>query len=291
MNGSIERNKHMRTRPYASADDLARLQHFNAQQIARDPVGWLEPGDIPHRLYGRLRAYNPSEMLRLWEDDAGTILGWALAQPPDTFDIQSADSQVIAEALAWVEPRLSAATFRAHGYAPDPNAAPYAITWRSLHEPLPDPRLPDGFTVRAAQGLGDAAPLADVHNRAFNATWTAESYATYMQAPGYAAEREFVAVAPDGRFGAFTVTWHDTINRTGYFEPVGTHPDFRRLGLASAVMTVAMQRMRAHGLEHAIVVHEPVDKNPASAALYASLGFVLRFSTDLYKKTRPHPHP
>ena len=39
----------------------------------------------------------------------------------------------------------------------------------------------------------------------------------------------------------------------GQFEPVGTHPDHRRRGLASAVMAAGMDWMWARGLRQAFV--------------------------------------
>ena len=87
-------------------------------------------------------------------------------------------------------------------------------------------------------------------------------------------EYEFVVVAPDGRFAAFTNVWVDDVNRSLLFEPVGTHSDFRRRGLGKALMAHVLQRMRAErGIECAYVCHAPPSKNPAAAALYASVGF------------------
>lgn len=289
-----------RSRPYRDANDLARLQHYNAAQIAQDACGWLHPGDIPHRLFNGGRRHKPADLLRLWEDDAGEIAGWALLMPQKSFDVQSHDASVIAEALAWVESSLTADSigteiwdsdaFRAaisaqHGFAPDSDA-PYAVTLRALDDLPPVPRLPDGFSIRAAAGVHEAEALAAVHAGSFGSQWTGAQYAQVMESPGYAAERELVVVAPDGRFAAFTVTWHDALNQLGYFEPVGTHADFRRLGLARAMMIHAMHAMRAAGMTQASVVHEAAQKNPASAALYAALGFTPQYNTHLWVKNR-----
>lgn len=149
--------------------------------------------------------------------------------------------------------------------------------------------LSDGFSLRAATGTEDAEQLAAVHAAAFDSGWTAEEYAAVMRSPGYSPAREFVVVAPDRRFAAFAVTWHDTHNRTGYFEPVGTHPEFQRRGLGRAVMIHAMRVMQVAGLLTAIVVHEPPEENPGSAGLYNSLGFEVRHTTHLHQKDRCVP--
>ena len=98
-------------------------------------------------------------------------------------------------------------------------------------------------------------------------------------------EYEFVVVAPDGRFAAFTNIWIDEVNRSLLFELVGTHSDFRRRGLAKALMLHLLRLMPVErGIECAYVCHEPPDKNLASTALYASIGF--KKLHDIYKYTR-----
>jgi len=136
---------------------------------------------------------------------------------------------------------------------------------------LADPAVPNGYAIRAVSGLDEAAALAEVHAASFGSTWTAEMYRKVMQSPGYAAEREFIVEATAGTFAAFTVTWHDRMNRTGLLEPVGTHPDHRRRGLGKALVLFAMRKMAAEGMEWAIVTNEGT--NEASRALYRACGF------------------
>lgn len=102
-----------------------------------------------------------------------------------------------------------------------------------------------GFSFRSARGMEEAAALTAVHNGAFGSIWTPELYRYVMQSPGYAPERELVIQAPDGTFAAFTVTWHDPLNRMGLFEPVGVHRDFQRRGFGRALMLYGLQRLAA----------------------------------------------
>jgi GNAT superfamily N-acetyltransferase len=92
-----------------------------------------------------------------------------------------------------------------------------------------------------------------------------------MESPGYAPERELVIQAPDGTFAAFTVIWYDHLNRTGLFEPVGTHKDHRRRGFGRAIMMYGMQQMAAAGMEFAAVAH--FGHNEAARGLYQACGF------------------
>jgi ribosomal protein S18 acetylase RimI-like enzyme len=75
---------------------------------------------------------------------------------------------------------------------------------------------------------------------------------------------------PNEALAAFTVTWHDSVNRAGFLEPVGTHPDHRHRGLGKAVVLHAMHQMRAAGMTHATVANTGTDE--ASRALYEACG-------------------
>ncbi|MER6177880.1 GNAT family N-acetyltransferase [Streptosporangium sp. NPDC001681] len=56
----------------------------------------------------------------------------------------------------------------------------------------------------------------------------------------YRPELDLVAVSPGGDVVAYCQGWYDEVNGVGAFEPVGTHPGHRRLGLARAVCTAVM---------------------------------------------------
>ena len=155
-------------------------------------------------------------------------------------------------------------------------------TARSLRDPIPDKPLPDGFSMRPVAGEHEAGLVAEVHNGAFTPKWDAETYLTVMRTPGFQIDHELVVVAPDGRFAAFTIIWLDPISYGGYFEPVGCHRDFQRRGLTSALMYDGMRRMRAAGMETAIVRYNA--DNVAGVPLYRSVGFQPRYQIAEYRK-------
>ena len=98
-----------------------------------------------------------------------------------------------------------------------------------------------------------------------------EKYEILVGLPGYRYDLDAVAVAPDGSFAAMTMCWLDRVAELGYFEPVGTHQDHRRLGLAAAVTTFGLRRLRDEGAREAMVFADA--PNAASNALYQSVGF------------------
>ena len=67
---------------------------------------------------------------------------------------------------------------------------------------------------------------------------------------------------------AYCLAWLDDANGVGELEPVGTHPDHRRRGLAAAVR-FALQRLREQGAERAIVYSLAGSE---ATALYESIG-------------------
>jgi mycothiol synthase len=153
---------------------------------------------------------------------------------------------------------------------------------RSLAEPISDSALLEGFTIRSVAGEHEAALLAEVHISAFTPKWTAESYLEVMRSPSFKVENELVVVAPDGRFSAFLVYWLDPVSKSGLFEPVGCHQEFRRRGLTKALMANGMRRMIDAGMKTALIGNK-ID-NEAASSLYDSLG-LKKFTESLeYKK-------
>ncbi|WP_433291347.1 GNAT family N-acetyltransferase [Actinoplanes sp. CA-030573] len=165
----------------------------------------------------------------------------------------------------------------AHGYATDHEELGDTGGWTQLNERdltgLDEPVLPDGFRFRTA---GEVAPEAVV--RAHVDAWapsayTLESYAAVRRAPGYRDDLHILVEAPDGTMAASTIMWLDAVNKSVEFEPVGTHPGYRRLGLGRAMMLYAMHRARAAGATHATVVCLGAPGHPKARGLYYGVGF------------------
>jgi GNAT superfamily N-acetyltransferase len=102
---------------------------------------------------------------------------------------------------------------------------------------------------------------------------TVEKYAAVMQTWPYRPEFDFVVVAPDRTLACSALGWYDEANKVGEFEPVGTHPDHQRRGLASNLMLFGMQRLREAGATHAIVGCRGDDAYPIPKRVYHGIGF------------------
>ena len=98
-----------------------------------------------------------------------------------------------------------------------------------------------------------------------------ELYRQVQSAPGYRADLDVRAFYQDTLLASGCTCWVDEVGHYGQFQPVGTEEEHRRKGLASAVMTRAMENLRRYGAERVFVW---TDKNLDPAVrLYQSLGF------------------
>ena len=284
---------------YTGERDLQRMQAALAHWIKRigESTYW-HVGDVPHRIYDNIRGLFPlDEVVRLWEN-AGEVIGFAVAQPEtDRFDAflhpEYRGSGLEFEIVEWAyqATRVGMATFnrgthpvKANLFAGDTtrqncllqmgfeqDATYLCITSRSLLYRIDTPKVADGYTIRPTKGMSEAIALEQLHRDIWE--WSPQS--SYrdevMLKPCYDYQHELLAVAPDGTLAAHTIYWCDTLNKIGYFEPVGTHPNHQRRGLARALMNHAMLLMREQGLESVRVCFN--FQNEAAKSLYESLEF------------------
>lgn len=144
---------------------------------------------------------------------------------------------------------------------------------RHLDE-LPPPNLPAGYTLRTIDDATDVGRRVALHRVAFApSTMTEDKYATLQRTWPYGSGLDLAVEAADRSFAAFCTSWLDDENGVGELEPVGTHPDHGRRGLARAVCLAAMHALREHGARQVLVYARGDEGHPAPLALYSSLGF------------------
>lgn len=152
---------------------------------------------------------------------------------------------------------------------------------RSLAEPLPESRLPEGYTIRALgrENEADVAGFTASVNLVFRADFTPDAMSVCMGAP--TPHEDLAVISPDGTFAAFCTAWLIEANRVGTFEPVGTHPAYRRQGLGRAMMYDALRRLRASG---ATVAELGTGYGVPAVHFYEALGFHVAGTMDLWRK-------
>jgi GNAT superfamily N-acetyltransferase len=165
----------------------------------------------------------------------------------------------------------------AHGYQTDLAALADTGSWTQLNErdliDVAPPVLPDGFRFRTADEAGPRAAV-QAHVDAWHpSTYTAEGYEGVRQMDTYRGDLHVLVEAPDGTMAASTIMWLDEANKTAEFEPVGTHPGYRRRGLGTAMLRHGMHLAREAGATHMTVACLGAPGHPRARGLYYGVGF------------------
>ncbi len=152
-------------------------------------------------------------------------------------------------------------------------------------QPLETPHVAPGYSIRTtrSQEIADCQGIADLLNAAFGrTTHTAAEYQAFTRlAPSFRDDLDFVAVAANGVIAAYVGVAYDEENRMGIFEPVCTHPDHLRRGLARALMQEGLLRLREVGARDVVV--GTGDMIPANR-LYDNIGFTEAYQGVVWRK-------
>lgn len=157
------------------------------------------------------------------------------------------------------------------GYVPKPE---HAETEARLIVPeakaFPVPQLPEGFRLQSLADEFDVEKVHRVMHRGFNHDGEPsqdglEDRRRKVSVPDLRRDLTMVAVAPNGDYVSFACIWPVPSSTTCMVEPVATDPDYRRMGLGTAVVLEAVRRCAAEGATIAYV--------GSGQEFYLSMGF------------------
>jgi mycothiol synthase len=251
---------------------------------------------------------------RLWFDAGDRLVGFALVDHYQNlrfeFDPQAVSPGIESEIVVWGEAcirRAMQATgepltldascrdddtgrialLERHGFIQEALRSLHMI--RSLHEPIPTPQLPAGFSIRHVAGEHEVEDLVALHRAAFGTeNMTVEERLAMMRVPDYDAELDLVAVAPDGRLAAYCMCLISqeenarTGRNEGYTDPVATHPDFQRRGLAKALLLTGLHKLKQCGMDAALLGTSSA--NTAMQRTAQAVGFRVQSTTLWFSK-------
>jgi ribosomal protein S18 acetylase RimI-like enzyme len=154
---------------------------------------------------------------------------------------------------------------------------------RSLLEPISEPQLPKGFTIRHSGGIEDAEAYVEMYNQTFiddwnYHPWTVEQYQHLLTDPNYQPEFDLIAISSDGTFVASCCCYispeQNNINRckASFISGLGTKRGFRRQGLGRAMLLSGMRKLKSEGMDIAKLFVNTDNLNRAKQ-LYKSVGF------------------
>ncbi len=302
----------MTIRRYAGEADLAPLADMlNTCSEADGDGEWTSADTLRQQLSEP--GFDPEKDMRLVEDGDGALAGFAelwLRPPAETVDgrvwfkvhPRARGGDLELQLIEWAEERMHELGHE-HGVPAVITSKPriaesdriaaleqrgFAVTRyylqleRALDEPVPEPRLPDGFSLRHLDE-GEVPAWVEAFNHAFADHYdhhdaTVEQRRYWMSYPDYCPEYDLVAVAPDGTIAA--VCWcailEEESKRSGRLEGwvhiLGTRPQYRKMGLGSAMLLAGLRVLQGAGV--ATVGLRVDGANPTGAGrLYERAGF------------------
>ncbi|MGH2492996.1 MAG: GNAT family N-acetyltransferase [Candidatus Limnocylindria bacterium] len=140
------------------------------------------------------------------------------------------------------------------------------------------PQLPRGFEF-----ISLTPALAEAHVALHRAAWSRPNAPSSYDRPQHDAVTAMpdfrydlvpIVKAPDGVLAAYCMSWWDPRSASVEIEPLGTHPDYRRMGLARAIVREVTRRAWKLHAEYVLVWGGST--NPEAKALYLSAGMQSR---------------
>lgn len=154
---------------------------------------------------------------------------------------------------------------------------------RDLSQPILGPNLPNGFSIRPLAGTGEADVVAAMHRAAFGTEYmTSQNRLLIMNTNGYDLSLDLVVIAPDGSMAANCICSVNEESKIGSTDPVGTHPDYRRLGLARALLLTGLQLLKERGMFS--VQLGTSGENIAMQKTAEAVGFTIKYRTIWFSK-------
>ena len=145
---------------------------------------------------------------------------------------------------------------------------------RPMDSPVSTYSLPEGYIIRNAVIEKDFLKYREVQMAVFPhiVSMSLDLLQLYSTASFYQEDLDIAAVDPDGKFAAFCTARIDPLSKIAELEPVGTHPDHRKLGLARAVICESLKRLEKYKPSAVVILGAaPTD---GARRLYESVGFV-----------------
>jgi GNAT superfamily N-acetyltransferase len=253
-----------------------------------DPHAFLHPGGLQWLLrrlgrratFGVLRWMEGDALAGFAVDDSGYLMvqgttstldhHLTLLDRAEAHLRQRGEAEV--EISVWDDDRELLAEIRSLGYEPSGTHG-YELV-HDLADAHPRPLLPDGFSMRWLEPQLDDA-YVDLHRAAWStrapSDYDGHLHAVVTSMPDFERKLVPIVAAADGTLAASCIAWFDPRTLTVEIEPLGTRPEFRRLGLARAVVHEVLDRSAERGAKSVMVWG--VSANPAAVDLYKSAGF------------------
>ena len=258
------------------AKDFDALNHFWRHRL------WFENGALVAWAWAWLPYRVPRGDGAFREAKTANLVWQALPDRPDLIaevldwydDIARGDDRKLIVQSADARAQSLAAS---RGYVIDAEDSSDTGSWMQLNvrelTDVPDPVLPDGFRFRSAVNLS-SADAVKAHRDAWpRSVFNEAAFDRVRRTWPYRADLHLLIEAPDGILAATAIIWFDEAAQTAEFEPVGTHPAYRRRGLGAALQLYGMHQAMAAGAKRMLVACLGASIHPAARNMYHGVGF------------------
>ncbi len=281
----------------ASVDDMGLIRSILSSGL-RTETGrdYIHPGDYAWWVYHD-DPRHPDHFSTWIQNDSGLMIIDSLE--PNEVNVFARPGVDRTPLIRWAQRRLDGkgeigsvadsdqeleSVLESQGYAP-------VFTYRKyqwdLSADLPEPDVPEGWTLRHLRGEEEANDRRAASHAAFESNMPdamhLQRYLGFMRSPEYVPERDLVAVDPDGRIASFMVWWADD-SGVAQIEPFGTHPDYQRRGIGRALIYHGLRQMKAARMHTCRVLTD--DWRPATD-FYEAVGFTGAGRVRTWKKALP----
>ena len=285
-----------------------------AELVRKFPTENLHLVDLPYRFSSW--SFDYPENIRLWTNGQGELLAWAVLQIPFwTIDYAfhpEFHHELHPQILRWANDQAGKVVGTASGHPAWFVAVPANQTNRiqdlekigftsqenvgenSWSQVLMEHsmqiadkiNLADGFHIRPFNGASEVEAYVDLHRAVFESkNMTVAWRNRTLQRPEYVHDLDLVAVAPNGQLAAFCISWlaeNPNGDCRGQVEPLGVHPEYRRLGLGQAILSEGLKRLQSRGAKQVYVQTD--NYRDAAFKLYESSGFRVLKNILMYRK-------
>jgi GNAT superfamily N-acetyltransferase len=154
---------------------------------------------------------------------------------------------------------------------------------RRGNSPIPNYKCPEKFEIRSIMD-SDLDQLASLIRRVFgHGEWfTAEVLEWITSCSFYRKELDIIAVTPNGIIASFCTFRIDPNSGIICLEPMGTNPDFRKLGLGKALLTEGIKRSMKYNPPFFYI--DGAANTPAANRLYEVTGFTEKYAINSWVK-------
>ncbi len=295
----------LRSRPYAGPVDLPRIFEL-LLDCQRAGTADAEFCSIELRNLLSNPDFDASRLTLLLENDGARLAAFAvlwqgrylgmLVRPEQR---GNAEDQII----DWAEERVSAVASQLVAICRDDDLPTRGLLEqrnfrldelelrmiRDLRQPIPEPAIPNGFTLRTLESTSELDDWLDLYRDTIgDRPSMLQRWRRTRADPDYDPSLDLIAVNEAGTLAAmcycsipsFETGYSDL--KEGRTEPIAVAVQYQRRGLGRAVVLSGLRLLRSRGMDRALLTTEQ-DNRPAHR-LYESLGYRLAYHACWYVK-------